>query len=288
MVIFVLAITCLPQDAEPGEDLVDFFKRVFINKEQPEEAAKSKGDKAVEIERPPAEKESKSQTKPAAGKTKPSEPVGRKEYPCPDYVPDYVCDIIKFFKPLPFTPEEEEKAATDIKVRKKVRTGLISNIEPFMDHIEEASKLLDVPQPIIISVINTESGGNPKAKNPRSTAKGLMQTIDSTYTMAKNKLKQDYARTISNPYDPRSSILAGTWYLRYVYDWAADRNSILVGGRADIENWKKALMNYYLGPGHERYLEGKYVVYPNGHAEPISNANRYVSKIMRFAETVSG
>jgi len=115
-----------------------------------------------------------------------------------------------------------------------------------------------------------------------------MQTIDSTYAMAKKRLKQDYGISISNPYDPRSSVFAGTWYLRHVYDWAAERNPILVGGRADIENWKKALMNYYLGPGHERYLEGKYVVYPNGHAEPISNADRYVSKIMRFAETVAG
>jgi len=217
-----------------------------------------------------------------------TKPEGQKQYPCPPYVPKHVCDIIQFFKPLPFTYEEEKSSRTDPVVKKRVRSGLISNASPFEKSVKEASRLFDVPEPVIISVINTESGGNPQAKNPRSSAKGLMQTIDSTFSMAKRRLVRDYGVTISHPYDSRSSIFAGTWYLSYVYGWAAKKDPSLVGGRDSLNNWEKALMNYYLGPGHEKYLRGKLVVYPNGHIEQLSNAKRYVTKIMTFAETVSG
>ena len=275
-VVIAVSIVCLSSVVWADDTLIKFFQEEF----KPEDSKQlSKTNKAyrkdVQLVKEPA-KSSTVQT------------VKEGEYSCPEYVPEYVCEIIKFFKPLPFTHEEEKRARTDPVVRKRVRVGLISNIEPFLPYIEKASTLLDVPEPLIISVINTESGGNPKAKNPRSSAKGLMQTIDSTFRLAKNRLREDYGVKISKPLDPKSSIFAGTWYLRYVYDWAVQKHLELMGGRARLENWEKALMNYYLGPGHERYLKGKLVVYPNGHIEKLSTANRYVSKIMTFAETVSG
>ena len=212
----------------------------------------------------------------------------KEEYPCPPHVPDYVCDIIKYFKPLPFTLEEEKQVRINPAVRRKVKTGLYTNVKDYSSYIEEASQRFGVPVPVIVGVINIESGGNPKAKNPKSSAKGLMQTTDGTFSLARKNLERDFGITIRNPLKAKDSILAGTWYLSYVYDWAAQRHPELKKGKHRLGNWERAFLNYYLGPGHEKYLVGRLVRYPNGHVEHLDKAEKYVAKVMTFAEAASG
>jgi soluble lytic murein transglycosylase-like protein len=93
-------------------------------------------------------------------------------------------------------------------------------ISNYGETITRASKLFDVPEKIIIGVILTESGGDPLARAKTSSAKGLMQTIDSTFNMAYNALKVQGINIVKDPFDPTASILAGSWYLGSMYDQA--------------------------------------------------------------------
>ncbi len=46
--------------------------------------------------------------------------------------------------------------------------------------IRELSSYLDVPESWVIEIIQKESGWNPQAKNPNSSARGLIQFMDAT------------------------------------------------------------------------------------------------------------
>jgi len=56
-------------------------------------------------------------------------------------------------------------------------------------------------------IVNKESGWNPEAQNPHSTAYGLMQFLDSTWKLT------SYEKTS----DPKEQILAGIQYIELVY-----------------------------------------------------------------------
>ena len=75
--------------------------------------------------------------------------------------------------------------------------------------IDRASRRFQVPGAIIRGVIVRESGGNPKARAPTTSAKGLMQTIDSTFAQARTRLVARGVR-ITDPLDPQDSIRAGS------------------------------------------------------------------------------
>jgi len=92
---------------------------------------------------------------------------------------------------------------------------------------------------------------------------------------------------IKGPYDPRSSIMAGSWYLNHVFELAAIKNPELSYKRSDLDSWKKALRNYYLGPAHEKLLKGKFIIYPNGQIVKIEDAETYVGKVMMLAKAVN-
>lgn len=62
-----------------------------------------------------------------------------------------------------------------------------------------------------------ESGADPYAKAKTTSAKGLMQTIASTFEMARNGLADQGIRISDDPFDPESSIIAGAWYLDRMY-----------------------------------------------------------------------
>jgi soluble lytic murein transglycosylase-like protein len=83
--------------------------------------------------------------------------------------------------------------------------------------IEEASKRFGIPQEWIRRVIAAESGGrthvNGRPIASRSGAMGLMQLMPGTW--AEMRLVH---RLGSDPHDPRDNILAGTAYLRAMYD----------------------------------------------------------------------
>ncbi|RKK01106.1 lytic transglycosylase domain-containing protein, partial [Pseudoroseomonas wenyumeiae] len=84
--------------------------------------------------------------------------------------------------------------------------------DPWGPYIKEASRRFDVPEKWIREVMRQESGGRTTAISVAG-AMGLMQVMPATYAelAAKHGLGSD-------PYFPYDSIMAGTAYIRELYD----------------------------------------------------------------------
>ena len=80
------------------------------------------------------------------------------------------------------------------------------------DYIAEAARRFGIPAAWIRAVMDAESAGDVRAVSPRG-AMGLMQIMPNTWP----ELRDRY-RLGSDPFDPRDNILAGTAYLRELYD----------------------------------------------------------------------
>ncbi|GBQ94079.1 lytic transglycosylase domain-containing protein [Asaia krungthepensis] len=90
--------------------------------------------------------------------------------------------------------------------------------DPWGPYIEEASERFDVPSPWIRSVMMQESGGRLFDRNGQFTtsapgAMGLMQLMPPTY----DDMRSQYALG-DDAYDPHDNIMAGTAYIRQMYD----------------------------------------------------------------------
>jgi len=89
--------------------------------------------------------------------------------------------------------------------------------DPWGPYISEASKRYDMPEIWIREVIRQESGGNLYRNGDLVTsgagAMGLMQVMPGTY----DELRERHSLG-DDPYDPHNNILAGTAYMREMYD----------------------------------------------------------------------
>ena len=92
-----------------------------------------------------------------------------------------------------------------------------SRNDPWGPYIHEASEKYDVPERWIREVMRVESGGRTEMNGIPITsgagAMGLMQVMPATY----DELRGRYPLG-DDPYDPHNSILAGTAYIRELYD----------------------------------------------------------------------
>lgn len=203
-------------------------------------------------------------------------------------LPDYVKAFLAFMEPLPFTQEDERLAETGNKVAiKKIKSGFLGRIEKYRPFIREAVARFNVPEEIIISVINTESGGRADAKNPTSSAKGLMQTIDGTYVFAKENLQSKNIHLDGGPYNPKSSILAGSWYLSFCFSEVFKKHPELKTlKKGVISHWNHALLYYFFGPSHEKNMDEKFVYYSNGKVSRFKG-KAYADKILSYARIIS-
>nr|WP_246500828.1 lytic transglycosylase domain-containing protein [Azospirillum rugosum] len=90
-------------------------------------------------------------------------------------------------------------------------------LAPWVPHIREASERFDVPEKWIRAVMMRESGGrsvvNGRTITSSAGAIGLMQVMPGTYDM----MRWQYGLG-ADPSNPRDNILAGTAYLREMYD----------------------------------------------------------------------
>ncbi|MFE0018374.1 lytic transglycosylase domain-containing protein [Mesorhizobium sp. NPDC059054] len=86
------------------------------------------------------------------------------------------------------------------------------SVDLHASHIAEAGRRFDIPLPWIRAVLQIESAGNVRAVSSAG-AMGLMQIMPETWTSLRIRywLAQD-------PFAPRDNILAGTAYLREMYD----------------------------------------------------------------------
>ncbi|WP_245593623.1 lytic transglycosylase domain-containing protein [Azospirillum halopraeferens] len=90
-------------------------------------------------------------------------------------------------------------------------------LAPWVPHIREASNRFDVPESWIRAVMMRESSGrhwvNGRVITSRAGAIGLMQVMPGTYNLMRNAYGLG-----PDPADPRDNILAGTAYIREMYD----------------------------------------------------------------------
>jgi D-alanyl-D-alanine carboxypeptidase len=84
--------------------------------------------------------------------------------------------------------------------------------DPWGPYIREASGRYGVPEQWIREVMRQESGGQEQAVSSAG-AMGLMQIMPDTF----DGLRQRYALG-NDPYEPRNNIMAGTAYIREMYD----------------------------------------------------------------------
>jgi cell division septation protein DedD len=89
--------------------------------------------------------------------------------------------------------------------------------DPWGPYIREAAARFDVPELWIRSVMRVESGGNEFLNGQLITsgagAMGLLQVMPATY----DELRARYSLG-NDPFDPHDNIMAGTAYMREMYD----------------------------------------------------------------------
>jgi soluble lytic murein transglycosylase-like protein len=108
------------------------------------------------------------------------------------------------------------------------------SIDPFAAFFTEASRRFGVPEQWIRAVMHVESRGNFRARSQKG-AVGLMQIMPKTWA----ELRARYGLG-TDPFDPHDNIVAGTAYIRELYD------------RYGTPGFLAA---YNAGPGrYERYL----------------------------------
>lgn len=118
-----------------------------------------------------------------------------------------------------------------------VAVALPSPRDPYGEHIAEAAQRFELPAAWIRAVLNAESDGDPRATSPKG-AMGLMQIMPETW----GELRVRY-HLGGDPYDPHDNIIAGTAYIRLLYD------------RYGSPGWIAA---YNAGPGrYEASLKGR-------------------------------
>ncbi len=155
-------------------------------------------------------------------------------------------------------------------------------ISQYRDIIANAADTFDIPQQILVGVILVESDGNAQAKTELSSAKGLMQTIDATFEEAYQALTAAGMTLENNPFNPRSSVLAGAWYLDKMYRRAVSENRVPEGKRHRLPSWRIPLTYYYAGPAHGAKQENFIRVCSKGKCR-IIDKNKYSSKVLTLA-----
>ncbi|HEY4201555.1 MAG TPA: lytic transglycosylase domain-containing protein [Devosiaceae bacterium] len=120
--------------------------------------------------------------------------------------------------------------ATSAQSAPVVRTAAA---DPHADHIAEASRRFGIPERWIRAVLRAESAGNVRAISAAG-AMGLMQLMPDTW--AGLRLRYRLGR---NPYNPRDNILAGTAYLREMWDRYGNVTAMLAAYNAGPGRYDK-------------------------------------------------
>ena len=106
----------------------------------------------------------------------------------------------------PISPASAQAAVPLVPVERETA------VDPFADFIAEAAQRFGIPVTWIRAVMRVESDGNARSLSAKG-AMGLMQIMPETWS----RLRERYALG-GDPYDPRANILAGTAYLREMFD----------------------------------------------------------------------
>jgi hypothetical protein len=101
-------------------------------------------------------------------------------------------------------------------------------------HVAEASQHFGIPEHWIYTVMRTESAGRIRAVSSAG-AMGLMQLMPGTWARQRARFGLG-----SDPFDPRDNIMAGTSYLREMYDSYGVSGFLAAynGGPGRYEDWR--------------------------------------------------
>lgn len=102
------------------------------------------------------------------------------------------------------------------------------------DHVAEASQRFGLPASWIYAVMRSESAGRIDAVSPAG-AMGLMQLMPGTWARQRARLALG-----NDPFDPRDNIMAGTSYLREMYDTYGSSGMLAAynAGPGRYEDWR--------------------------------------------------
>lgn len=117
-------------------------------------------------------------------------------------------------------------AATPVALAQVPSSTSATTAHPHAAHIAEASRRFGIPPTWIVAVMRAESAGDVRAMSSAG-AIGLMQVMPETW--AELRLRYRLGR---NPYDARDNILAGTAYLREMWDRYGDVAAMLAAYNA--------------------------------------------------------
>lgn len=164
----------------------------------------------------------------------------------------------------------------------RISVPIKRKLYPWRDEIDNAAAIFDIPVAIIEAVIMVESGGNPQARAKTSSAAGLMQTIQATFSEARQALKGQRYIIPDDPFDPYASIMAGSWYLSRMFERAQADAKPGVTKRSDLASWRYPLEYYYAGPGHGLKSEPRILIYSGGKRLLIDKP-AYSQKVLAWA-----
>ena len=101
-------------------------------------------------------------------------------------------------------------------------------------HVAEASQRFGIPEHWIYAVMRTESAGRVGAVSSAG-AIGLMQLMPGTWARQRTRFGLG-----ADPFDPRDNIIAGTSYLRELYDSYGDSGFLAAynAGPGRYEDWR--------------------------------------------------
>lgn len=136
--------------------------------------------------------------------------------------------------------------------------------------IKQASKMTNVNESTMMTFAKLESGLNPNAKAPTSSATGLFQIVDSTWKELLDKhgdkynIPADADRT--NPY--YNSLMAGE-YMK------SNLKTVANYKQTDISEPTAAYLAHFLGPGGARKLIDTYAKAPEAPVKTAVSGNAY-------------
>lgn len=187
---------------------------------------------------------------------------------------------------LPFSPEDEIRAMTDPEHHRRFAERFNSKLKPYDSYIHMASETFNIPEAILRSLIMAESGGNPFASAGATSAKGLTQTINSTFNESRKGLRKIGIQIKNSPFDPEASIMAGAYYLNQMVDKCIQDGKVTRFDRSLIASWRYPLEYYYAGPGNGVKSANKIYVFSNGEHRVIDKRS-YSRKIQAWAQILA-
>ncbi len=148
-------------------------------------------------------------------------------------------------------------------------------------HVAEASQRFGIPEQWIYAVMRTESAGRIGAVSSAG-AMGLMQLMPGTWARQRTRFGLG-----SDPFDPRDNIMAGTSYLREMYDsyGATGMLAAYNAGPGRYEQWRNDGRPL---PAETRAYVAKIapILQPGGTATVVASASP--AQPLRIAWTQSG